>query len=169
MKRFSAQHGFSLIEMLIYLAILTVVFVVIVNTILSFTGSYRTLSAYRIVEHSAISSFERMTRDIRGATNINAAQSTFDTNPGVLSLTSTIGSVSTTTRFYVDNNTLKVDVNGVYIGPLTTSNVAVTNLTFSRLIGSTTEAVKIDMTLQGTSGPATTSNNYHVTVVVKGS
>src|SRR4051812_39663825 len=108
----SSKKGFSLIEMLIYIAILTIIFLMIVETIIGFSSSYRTLGAQRIIEHSAMESLERLTRDIRGATSVDVLNSTLGTSPGVLKLTTTYNNVSTTTRFYVDIDTLKVDVNG---------------------------------------------------------
>jgi prepilin-type N-terminal cleavage/methylation domain-containing protein len=167
MKATSSPKGFSLIEMLVYLTILSLVFIVIVNTMLSFTTSYRTLSAHRIIEHSAMSSLERMTRDIRSATSIDSANSTFGSTTGMLTIVSTHNSVSTTTKFYLDTGKLKVDVNNTYLGPLTTTNVTVTDLTYTLLTGSTTIAVKIDMTLQSTNGSFIKTNTYHSTVVLK--
>ncbi len=165
----SNKKGFSLVEMLIYVSVMALIFAVIANVILSYTTSYRSLAAHRIVEHSAMSSLERLTRDIRAATSIDMTNSTFGSSQGMLTLVSTYNSVSTTTKFYIDINKLKVDVNGSYIGPLTTSNVSVTNLTYTLLTGSTTNAVKIDMTLQGNNGTVLKTNTYHATVVLKGS
>ncbi|MCC2630346.1 MAG: hypothetical protein K0S38_155 [Candidatus Paceibacter sp.] len=169
MKHIRHNQGFSLIEMLIYIAVLTIISLAVTSTVLSFTTSYRTLGVMRIVERSATDAMERMTREIRGATNVDTNNSTFGSNPGVLSLVTTEDAVSTTTRFYVSSNTLKVDVNGIDIGPLTTNNVVVTNLVFTLATTTYTTAVKIDMTLQGTNGTAVKTESYHSTVILKGS
>ena len=155
--------------MLIYIALLVMIFMVVLKTLLSFSSTYRTIAANRIIEASAITSLERMTRDIRNATSIDAVNSTFGSNPGILSLITTQNGVSTTTKFYVSSNTIQVDVNGTNIGPLTTSRVSVTSLIFTQLTGSTTNAVKIDMTLQGSNGNVTKTKIYHSTIVLKGS
>ena len=169
MKRNTSQSGFSLIEMLVYISVLSMIFIVVVATIVSFTSSYRTLTAHRVIEHSALSSFERLTRDIRGATSIDMGNSTFASNPGRLTLITTHKAVSTTTKFYIENGILKLDVNGSYVGPLTTSKVTVTNMTYTLLSGSTTQAVRIQMTVQGSSGSVTQEKNYQSTIVLKGS
>lgn len=169
MKHSPHTKGFSLIEMLVYLGVLTIIFVVVINTLLSFSGSYRALSVQRIVEHSAVGALERMTRDIRNATSIDTANSTFGTSPGVLTIITTQNSVSTTTKFYVQSGTLKVDVNGTYVGPLTLSNVTVTSLIFTNLTSAHSSAVKIDLTLFGRLGTTTKSLPYHSTVIIKGS
>jgi type II secretory pathway pseudopilin PulG len=169
MKRRLHNQGFSLVEMLIYIAVLVIIFLAVVSTVLSFTTSYRTLAAMRIVERSAMDAMERMTRDIRAASSVDTVNSTLDANPGVLVLVASEGGVSTTTRFYIDTNAVKVDVNGTYVGPLTTENVAINNLTFTLSTTTRSTAVKIDMTLQGTSGTAVQTKSYHTTVILKGS
>src|SRR5947207_2763724 len=114
MASFHKKSGFSLVEMLVYISILSIVSLLVIHTILSFAKSYRELGVLRVVEHSGMDSMERMTREIRAATSITAANSTLGASPGVLILVSTVGGISTTTKFYVQNGTLKVDVNGVY-------------------------------------------------------
>ena len=162
------NSGYSLVEMIIYVAILSAISAIVVNMLLSLTGSYRTISALRIAEHSGIDSMERMTRDIRGATSVDTGNSTLNSSPGVLTLISTINFVSTTTKFYVQNGVLKVDINGSYFGPLTLSNTLVTNLVFRLLNSGTSNAVKIDLTVQGTVGATTKTKTYHSTVILRG-
>jgi Tfp pilus assembly protein PilW len=164
---FQTKKGFSLVEMLIYLGLLTLVFLIIIATILSFTSSYRTLAALRSLDHSATGALERITRDIRNATSVDTVNSTFLSNPGVLVLTTTQGGVSTTTRLYVETNVLKVNVNNVLVGPLTTSDVAVTNLVYTLSTSTYSRAIKIDMTLQATNGPVVQTKTYHSTIVLK--
>lgn len=162
------QKGFSLVEMIIYVSILSLVMFVVVNTFISFGGTYREVRMHRAIDTSALTSLERMTRDVRGATNIVINQSTLGSTPGVLVLNAVDGAVSTTTRFYVDDGVLKVDVNSVYSGPLTLTQTSVTSLSFNRLVSTSSEAVKIDMTLQYVYGSTTKTKNYHTTVILKG-
>lgn len=156
------KKGFSLIEMLIYISILAVIFVLVVQTVLSYTGSYRNLGALRAAEHTGIDAMERITREIRGATSASTLTA------GELTLTTTSNGVSTTTRFYVQNSVLKVDVNGVYSGPLSVSNSTVTSLTFSSYSNTNSTAVKVDLTVVGSSGSVSKTKTYHSTIVLKG-
>ncbi len=157
------NKGFSLVEMLIYVTLLATILLLVINTVLSFSSSYRQLAALRAAEHSGIDAMERITRDIRQASSADTSIA------GALTLVATSNSVSTTTRFYVQNNVLNVDINGTYYGPLTTSNASVTNITFTLLTNSTSKAVKVDMTVQGISGTVTKTKTYHSTIVLKGS
>ncbi len=156
------KEGYSLLEMLIYLTLLTVIFIVVINTVLSYTGSYRNLAALRAAEHTGIDAMERMTRDIRKAVTANTSIA------GQLTLTETTSGISTTTRFYVQNNVLKVDINGVYSGPLSVSNSTVSSLTFATATSTNSTIVKIDMTVNGISGPVTKTKLYHSTIILKG-
>jgi type II secretory pathway pseudopilin PulG len=167
-KFFKNNPGYSLVEMIIYISVLSIISILSINTILSFTRSYRDLGALRIVEHSGTDAMERMTRDIRSASSIDMANSSFGTNPGILSIITTVDGVSTVKKFYVQDNIIKVDVGGTYFGPLTLSNASVTSLTFRQLNSGISDAVKIDMTISGTVGEITKTNTYHSTIILKG-
>ncbi len=163
-NRCSAGAGFTLLEALIYISLLVVIVLVAVNTMLSFASSYRQLGALRVAEHAGMDAMDRMTRDIRAAASVNAAQSSLGSDPGMLTLVNT----GTTTKFYVQNGVIKVDVNGTYSGPLTISNASVMSLIFTELSNANTSAVKVDMTVTGTAGPVTKTKTYHATVIMKG-
>jgi len=164
----SKNRGYLLIEMVIYVSLLTIIFIVAINMLLSFSQSYRALSALRLAEHSAIDSMERISRDIRLASSVDSGNSTLGTSPGVLTLIATSNGVSTTTKFYVQNGVLKVDVNGVYFGPLTLASASTTSLTFRLLSNTNSDAVKVDMTVEGTVGSITKSKTYHSTIILRG-
>lgn len=169
MKQRSYTKGFSLIEMLVYVSVMTVIFLIVVQTVLLFTSSYHRLTALRTLDHSASDSMERMTRDIRNATSVDALNSVFGGTTGSLSVVANLNSVSTTTKFYLVSQALDVSINGSLIGPLTNTPVSVTALTFTSLTSANTTAVKVDMTLVVTDGPVTLSKKYHTTIILKGS
>ena len=160
--------GYSLVEMVIYIAILSIVSILVINTVLSFTKGYRDVMALRMIDHSSIDVMERMTRDIRSATQIDNGNSVFGTNPGVLVLVSTVNGVSTVTKFYLEKGIIKLDINGSYFGPLTLSNTTVNSLVFTKLDSGISSAVKIDMTVSSTAGGVTKTKTYHSTIVLRG-
>lgn len=168
MKIFPKNHGYSLVEMMIYAGILSLIVSIVVSMLLSFGFSYKNVSMLRLAENSGIYSIERMTRDIVSASTIDVGNSTFGSNPGVLSIVSTGDGVSTTTKFYVQNGVLKVDVNGSYFGPLTSSDTTVTNLVFRNITTSVSSAIKIDFSVRATSGAVTKDKNYYTTVILRG-
>lgn len=164
----SENDGYTLVEMIIYVAILSIISLVITNTLVSFTRGYHTISALNEVDRSGVDVMERITRDIRAAKSIDIANSTFGSNPGVLTLIAISNGVSTTTKFYLQSGVVKVDINGVYFGPLTLSGAVVNSLIFSKLSTSVSSGVKIDMTISSTVGTAVESKNYHSTIILKG-
>lgn len=153
--------GFSLVEMLVYISLITVIFLLIVNTMLSFTSSYRQLEANRLLEHTAMNVLERLSREIRGADTVSIN----GTND--ISLIQTSGGVSTTTRIYLQGTDVRLDTNGTYFGPLSVTNSQVTSLTFTLSTSTSVSAVKIDMTAQGTSGTVIRSKQFHTTIIAK--
>jgi len=167
MKIKFTQKGYTLVEAIVYVSILAIFFITIVNSLLAFSKPYRELTMLRIIERSGLESMEKISREIRGATSVDIVNSTLGTSPGVLTLISTAGGVSTTTKFYVDNGILKLDVNGTYYGPLTNATTTVTSLVFYRMTNTNSTAVKYDMTLEMTIGSTTKSKSYHSTVILK--
>ncbi len=164
MKSSFKKSGFSLIETIIYVAILGVISVVMINMLLSFTQTYKTVVALRAAEHSAISSMERITREVRAAGSVDTGVSTLGTSPGVLTLTS----IATTTKFYVSSGVLRMDINGTYFGPLTLSNTTINSLIFRLLDNGFSQAVKIDLTITGTVGNVSKTKTYHSTIILNG-
>ena len=154
--------------MIIYVGILSLVSAVVVSMLLSFAVSYRNVTALRLAENSGFYSMERMIRDIISATSVDSGNSTFGVSPGVLTIVSTYNAVSTTTKFYVDNGLLKVDINGSYFGPLNSTNTIITNLVFTRLVNNFSNAIKIDLTVRGTAGEIMKDKIYHSTVILRG-
>ena len=155
-------EGFTIIEILVYVAVLAGIFLLVVNTLLSFTKNYREVRALRLADQTSITALERMTREIREASSANTDQSS------VLTLTKTVGSTSTTTKFYIDGGVMKLDVNGEYAGPLSIAGSSVVSLDFTKLSNSTSSLIKIDITVQGTSGPVARTKTYHSSVIMRG-
>ena len=165
-----SKKGFSLIEMLIYIAVVSLMMILLVNTVLSIINAYSDLRLARNIETSATVSFDRMIREIRGAKSVDMINTTFGVNPGRLVLNTTDSSgANTTIDFYVDSNLLKVKEGGVYIGPLTSSTTIITNLTYTLLSTTTSKAVKIDMGLSSTRKSTTKTGTFHDTVILRGS
>ena len=160
----SKNFGYSLVEMILYTAIVFAISTALISMLITFSSTYRTLGALRIAEHSGIDAMERMTRDIRAAKTVTQGSSTLGSSPGVLTIVST----ATTTKFYIQGGILKVDVNGSYFGPLTLSSASVSNLVFTLLSSGISDAIKIDMTVSGTVGATTKTKNYRSTVILKG-
>jgi type II secretory pathway pseudopilin PulG len=157
--------GFSLVEMVVYVSILAVVFVIVVNTLLIVSRSYSSIKISLDINNSATVSMERIISEIRKANSVNLVQSTFDSNPGrlVLNTVDNVG-LPLIVDFYLEDDTLKLKEGGLFSGDLT-DGVDVTNLVFRRISNDTSEAVKIEMELSNGSK----NKVFYNTAVLRGS
>lgn len=163
------KRGFSLAEMIIYAAILSVLSIVTINATFSTMRSFAEFRVARDLNSSATSLLERMTREIRTAYGINGAQSTFDSNPGRLTLlTKDSGGANTTVEFYVETGTLKIKEGGVLMGALTSSSTAVMNFIVRSLSNPKSKAVKAELELTTTRGGISKSGNFYITILLRG-
>lgn len=159
------QRGFSLIEVMVYLAVTVLVAGALVSTFVSLNDILFRNKTERELTHSASVSLERMTRAIRGADSINTGLSTFGTSPGALTLIDS----GTTTAFYMSGSDLMVSVNGAELGPLTSDVVTVESVVFNRYTGSTTDMVRVALTLSAVGKNSSSTRTFYTSAVLRGS
>lgn len=166
----SPKGGYLLVEMLFYILILTMLLLVIVNILVVLVSSERSIKTSRNIENAAAVSMERMTREIRNATSIDVANSTFGGSPGVLTL-NTIDSSGNpeSIKFYLSSSVVSLDQYGVYIGPLFPSSVTATSLIFREIDSGKSIAVKIEMTLTAGNGSYAKTASFYSTAILRGS
>ncbi|MFQ5661945.1 MAG: prepilin-type N-terminal cleavage/methylation domain-containing protein [Candidatus Paceibacteria bacterium] len=157
------KAGFSLIESLIYIAIIAAMAALVVNVLLVTTKSYNSLRISRDINNSALTTIERITREVKAAEGINIAESVFDVHPGRLIVTTS----ATTTEFYLDSSTLKIKENNVDMGALVQQGSSVDNLVFRMLDNSTTKGIRIEMTISNTRGSLTKTKNFYSFAVLR--
>lgn len=162
-KKHTQMHGFSLIEMLVYLAVLVLVATIVVATILSLDTVLLRNRTERTLAHAANVTLERMINDIRVASSVVGAQSTFGSSPGTL----TVSTGATTTQFSVSGGNVVVAVNGATLGPLTSDDVSVNALTFTRFTSTSTELIRIALTLHTESKAASTTRTFYGAAVLR--
>lgn len=156
-------------EMLIYLAILALMLWVIGSILNSMIQTERVAGSSKVVENAAIFGLERMVREIRDASAVEAS-SVLDLNPGVLVLSGTDSNgVAKTVEFFLDLGALHIKENGIDKGALTESKAIVTNLVFSVLSNPNSKSVKTVMTVE--SGTSTTykKDTFYSTTILRGS
>lgn len=164
------RKGFSIIETLVYISLLAAIFLLFVNFTTGLVRSYGIVKAIRDLDNGALVSMERITREIRGSTTVDMGQTILDTSPGKLVLNQ-IDSLGATTQtvFLVVNGNLNITISGVDKGSLLPDGVTVTNLKFTKIDSTHSNAIKIDITLRSTRGKITKDENYHSTIIMRGS
>lgn len=140
------NKGFSLVEMIVYISILSVMLLIIIEVVLSVTRSERVMRSARSVENSAVSALERINREVKFADSINVSESLFAANPGKLVVEKADGPV----EFYMENGRLMVDDGSPK--SLTEERAFVRDLKFFRYASDKAEGVKTEIVIEsGTS------------------
>jgi type II secretory pathway pseudopilin PulG len=162
------QKGFSLVEMVIYICILTAMLIIVLEVLVSITKSQRVMKSVRNIEDATLVSLERIERETRAATSINTASSTLGVTPGalVLDTTDTNGNAETL-RFYLSNGQLVLNENGLDVGPLTGNDVRVTSLMFVRFASSSVEGIRTQMTIESGTSTAYRSETFYSSATLR--
>jgi prepilin-type N-terminal cleavage/methylation domain-containing protein len=164
------QRGFSLVEMIIYIGILALMLTIIVNMLFIMSTSGRALVASKNIENAGAFSLERVTREIRNASSVDAGQSVLGSSPGVLALNGTdLNGSAHTIKFLLSSNSLHVVDNGVDQGSLTGVATKVTNLVFTQVVTPNSQAIRIQMTIESGTSTAYKSENFYTTTIMRGS
>ena len=163
-------RGFSLVELILYTAILSIVVSALTMTGVSLLRTFVYMQASADVAETATVALERITREVRFAYNVDTGASSLLTDPGVLVLETTDESGDPTTV------TLTLADGRIYIAegvdtpsPLTRDSVDITHLVFTHTIGTNTQAVRIDMTVERTVRDTTIVKDYRTFVVLDAS
>lgn len=163
------KKGFSLVEMIIYIAFFAVLSLVAMQATLIIMKSFYVIRLTQTVNQSATVALERMSREIRNAYDVDDVASTFNTSPGRLTLrTEDASGMNTTIEFFVSGNQLRLREGGVDRGTLLAKNVTVTNLVFRNIMTMNSRAIKIEMTLHNARAGDTRDLILYDTIVLRG-
>ncbi len=151
MSHSTNRRGFSLLEMLIYTALVALIATIIIESFIPLARSYAVLIASSRVSASGSAALERIVREVRDASAVGAG-STFGSSPGTLVLTS-----------FPQDRTITLSSGRVQLQegtgvpyPLTASNVVVSKLIFYSIQnGTNSRTISIDMELESTVGSTT--------------
>lgn len=151
------KKGYTLIEMLIYIALLGIIMVVIVGVFFTISRTNSRIVATIEINSNAYSAMERMIYEITNADNIYLPTSNFSNynyngaKAKQFSLV-TKQAVSINERiayidFYLENNTIFMKQDGASPIALTSDNVLVDSVDFYYFKNGDRESVKIDLTV----------------------
>ncbi len=158
-------RGFTLIEILVYIAIFLMLATAAVATMLSFSDSFSRYRAEKLLTEQVRSSFELVLADIRNASAVDLVGSTLGTSPSTLVL----GYEAEDRTYALTSGALTRRINAGAVTPLTASPVTVTNFTATHFDMMTTELVRIVITASATVGDTTVTETYTSSAVLRGS
>jgi Tfp pilus assembly protein PilW len=160
-------RAFSLVETIIYLAIFTMVSILVINSFITVMSSFATTRSNRSLLEAGISSMERMSREIRQASSIDLANSNLGL--GTLQLNSIdINDNLTTIKFKKENSTLNIYQAGTLSGSLVDQNIVVDSLIFRRIATAHGEAIKIEMILSDARSKINKTESFYNTIILRG-
>ena len=164
------SKGFTLVEILVYISILTLLSFVAISSIIVMGKSFRSFSTSRDITEAGTIAMERMVREIRTGTDIDDANSVFNANPGQLALVTIdeFSGATSTSRFYISGGRL-ILLEATSTQMLTQDEVTIGNLMFTKLInGSSTEGVMIKLSIRGGSGSSTRTEIFRGGAILRG-
>jgi len=125
------RKGLTFIEMILYIALSGSFFVVLVTLLLNISDSRNKTYVIQEVHANSRYVFENVGRIIRSSEGVNVGASTFDTDPGVLSLQMTEAALNPTIiELNQDNGRLQITQGANPTVFLTTDEVRIMNFQF---------------------------------------
>lgn len=156
--------GFTLIEILVYMALLVLICAATITLLVSMSDSLKHQKARQLVTRNATPVLERFLSDIRSAGDVDQLASTLETSPGAITLVHG----ATRTTYSVVDGIAEIAVNGT-TASITDATVTVGQLRFYVYENANTEFVRILLTLSATAGDVTYTETFITGAVLRGS
>ncbi len=167
-RRPNTQRGVSLLETVLYVSLFVFLSTMAIAALVGTVSEFNRLRMARDINDSSIQIMERLTRDIKGGSSIDLAQSIFNQNPGQLTLTTVSASgTPTTVQYYVSGNTLNLRENGIEKGSLTAGASTIDALVFRYFNTGSIVSVKIELHLRASHGTQTELDHFYDTVIMR--
>jgi len=157
--------GFSLVEMVIYLSIMTVITLVIVQSIVIILRSNKQSFNNNVIENSAVSVLERIKRETRRAREVDLLNSNLSLGQLQMNVFEEDGNLSTAKIVLDEHGKVEVYEGGTLMGPLTVSGATVTTLSFTLIQTEKSEAIRTTLVIK--SGDKT--GTFYSTEILRGS
>ena len=169
LKDKTQKKGFSLIEVLLYVGLFTMLSVMSMSALFQTIKAFNDLRISRDINDSSVRVMERLTRDIKSATAVDIANSTFSSSPGRLTL-STVNASGTlmTVEYYVTGSSIHIKENGVDKGSLMSSKTTVNAVVFYYINTGATLGIKIDLHLSSSRGVVSAIDHFYDTIELRG-
>ena len=178
LKIIKREKGFSIIEIIIYLAIFAFVSIFVVNSLIVSMSSFSSTHTNHLLMESGLSSMDRISREIRQASSVDIGNSSLGVNPGILQLNTTDGAgkviavkikKETDLSLNIYKSVYTSPINLVLVGNLLNSSIVIDNLIFRRIDTVAGEGVKIEMTLRDSKSKNNKTEKFYDTVILRGS
>lgn len=148
--------GYTLIELVIYTALFVILSLGVVSVLWVLAGGWEQARVQRLLSQSGTTALERVLHEVRLAKAIRQGESTFNANPGTLSLdtyTDPTGDVETAIKFFIQNDQLMVQEDAGAAAPLTPNTVQVTSFKVWEVAPADTgKIIRLELAVTGGAG-----------------
>ncbi len=171
--RVSRERGLSLIEILVYVALLGMIAVFVSNSLIQLSNTYQRARAEREVLSNARLILETVNKSVSQAQEIYTPTNKFNAFLGQLSLITTLGAdanhAAAYADFYVDNGRFFVRQEGQNVLPVSASSVKVDQFLLERISqGVGRDAVKITLIVSSSRAKFPSSATLNSTTALRG-
>lgn len=143
------RNGFSLLEIVIYIALLAIIVVFLTQSVLSLTAAYRKAQAERDVLAAGRAAMETISREVQHAKLVYQPTSILGATLGQLSLETPLdpmsGESAAYADFYVDNGRLYEKREGADALPLTPESVSIAKFYVERILAGSRESARVTL------------------------
>ena len=156
--------GYSLIETVVYVALIAVMLIISTSSIISVYRTFGVLRTERKISINGEAALETIIRDIRAATSTSVSSSSFGAHPGILRMNAIKFFLNGLTQLYKQDGANPPQA-------ITGSDVRVTNLVFYRAQSPVvlSELITVNMTIEAGSGSFIKSVPFSGSAVLRGS
>lgn len=144
------QKGFTLFESVLYIGIISMVLFAFIQFTLAISSVREKHAVVAQIHGETRHVMDVLRSRVQGAMGINVASSTFESDPGVLSLSMASSTLNPTVfSLSADNGRLQMTEGGGGVIYVTGSDVRVTDFTlYNATSGSVRENVRVDITIE---------------------
>jgi len=170
-KKFNAPKGFTLIEIIIYVLLLSIIVVVVVNVFFSETNAWGHARAERIATDAGKLIMERIIQEVRLARSIDTSQSILGSHPGKLFLNtfeSATSTIQTTLEIFLDGTELKMK-RGAQAAISLSGPIKVTQLIFFHMASEKSSLVRLNLTIETSGSKFTKIKNFTSATILRNS
>ena len=159
-KNTSTIKGFTLMELLIYVAGLLALGTVMIVIIVQFYTLYKEIIAVPRADRVGLSLVDQITKEVRSASQIDTFNSQFGTTAGVLDLDSVSNTGTTSKKFSVQDGRVMFQDGTTTAVSISPKDLYVSNFNFSLVTTPISEAVRFTLELQFDTHNATETKAY---------
>lgn len=153
------NKGFSLIELVIYMAGMVALVTVLILMIVQIYGLYRQITIVPRSDRIGLLTVDRIVKDIRSGQSIDIGQSSFGAPEGVLFINAAESASFIEKEFYIENGRIVYEENGDknYLSP---ADLEVTKLQFEHLTTGISEGVRVEIDITFNNGDELVTKEY---------